>query len=295
MRVDFHVHTEFSHDSDTKITDILRYAKLRKLDAIAITDHNTLKGSEEARAIRQSEDVEIIPGVEISVPISPYGLHLIGLFVEGYQPPRDLKDAIENIKKEDGVVILPHPFRVGTGLFYHLQQGLISEDDVKLVLNHIDYIEGLTHKSNNNGIKQTLDFVRATRHFVVAGTDCHRPENVGLVWTEVDDIAKFRAGTALTKMAALIKPGWDLMFESLEYYLIDHKSPSEGIENQVAFNKVIKLVRNMIPNPKIRLILKKRYSQIITMRRRRFIEKEVRSARTILISKKGDSLVFEEN
>lgn len=295
MRIDFHVHTEFSHDSETKITDILYYAKLRKLDAIAITDHNTLKGSEKARIIRKREDVEIIPGVEISVPISPYGLHLIGLFVEDYQPPRDLKEAIENIKKEGGIVILPHPFRIGTGLFYHLQQGLVSENDVKLVLNHIDYIEGLTHKSNNNGIKQTLDFVTTTQHLMVAVTDCHRPENVGLVWTEVDDIAKFRVGTALTKMSALVKPGWDMMFESLEYYLIDHKFPSESTENQSTFNKVIKLVRNMITNPKLRLIFKNKYRQIITMQSRHRIEREVRSARRILISRIGNSLLLEEN
>ena len=262
------------------------------LDAIAITDHNTLKGSEKARIIRKSEDVEIIPGVEIGVPISPYGLHLIGLFIDDYDPPRDLKEAIENIKKKGGIVILPHPFRIGTGLFYHLEQGLISESDARLVLNGVDYIEGLTHKCSNGGIKQTLNFVRTTQHSVVAGTDSHKPENVGLVWTELENIGKFKAGNALMKMSALVKPGWDRMLESLECYLVDHKLPSESNESRPGFNKVIKLVRNMIPNPKIRLILKKRYSQIITMRRRRFIEKEVRSARTILISKKGDSSRF---
>jgi len=295
MRVDFHVHTEFSHDSKTKIPDILRYAKLRNLDAIAITDHNTLKGIQEARLIRQSNDVEIIPGVEVSVPISPYGLHLIGLFVEDYHPPRDLRDAIENIKKESGIVILPHPFRTGTGLFYHLQKGFICEDDVKWVLNNIDYIEGLTHKSNNNGIKQTLDFVTTTQHFMVAGTDCHRPENVGLVWTEVDDIAKFRAGTALTKMSALVKPGWDMMFESLEYYLIDHKFPSESTENPTTFNNVINLVRNMLPQSKLRDILRNKYREILTTQRRRFIEREVGSAKRIVIYREGKSLILGEN
>lgn len=295
MRIDFHVHTEFSHDSDTKITEILNYAKLRKLDAIAITDHNTLKGSEKARIIRKSEDVEVIPGVEIGVPISPYGLHLIGLFIDDYDPPRDLKEAIDNIKKKGGVVILPHPFRIGTGLFYHLQQGLINENDANLVLNHIDYIEGLTHKSNNNGIKQTLDFVKTTQHSVVAGTDSHRAENVGLLWTDVDDIAKFRAGTALTKMSALVKPGWDMMLESLEHYLIDHKFPLESNENQSTFNKVVNLVRDMIPNSKLRLMLKNKYIQILTMQRRRFIEREVKLARRVSISRNGNSLILEEN
>jgi hypothetical protein len=293
MRVDCHVHSEFSHDSDTKIEDILDYGKLRKLDAIAITDHNTLKGSERARVIRKQDDVEIIPGVEISVPVSPYGLHLIGLFVEEFQAPLDIKEAIENVKKENGVVVLPHPFRNGTGLFYHLRHGFISENDVNLVLGHIDYIEGLTHKSTNNDIKETLDFVKTTEHRMVAGTDCHMPEKLGLVWTEVDDIGKFRVGTALTTISALVKPGWDMMFESLEYYLIDHKFPSEGSEeNQSTFNRVVNFVRNMLPDSKVRDILKNKYRKMLTMKRRRFIEREVGSATRILISRKGNSLVL---
>ena len=58
MKIDFHVHTKYSPDSSAEISEVLRYAKRRSLDAVAVTDHDTLEGSREARRLRRQD----IPG-----------------------------------------------------------------------------------------------------------------------------------------------------------------------------------------------------------------------------------------
>ncbi len=86
MRIDFHVHSKYSHDSSAKISEILRYAKRRGLDAIAITDHDTLDGNREARRLRKPDDVQIIPAIELTLPAGKYGLPRIALNTEALQP-----------------------------------------------------------------------------------------------------------------------------------------------------------------------------------------------------------------
>ena len=60
--VDMHVHTEYSHDCTTKLSDILKKAK--KLGVgIAITDHNEVRGC--LKALKSKNPPLIIPGIEI--------------------------------------------------------------------------------------------------------------------------------------------------------------------------------------------------------------------------------------
>lgn len=65
IKLDPHIHTLYSGDSKNIPDDIVKIAKKRGLDAIAITDHNTIKGYE-VIAKRNIEDILIIPGIEIS-------------------------------------------------------------------------------------------------------------------------------------------------------------------------------------------------------------------------------------
>ena len=45
VRVDFHVHSQYSSDSIITPKDLVNYAKKRNLDAIAIADHNQIQGA----------------------------------------------------------------------------------------------------------------------------------------------------------------------------------------------------------------------------------------------------------
>lgn len=83
--VDLHLHTTAS-DGVMSPAEIVRYAKAKKLQAIAVTDHDTIEGLEEALAEGKSIDFEVIPGIEISAEFSPGSMHLLGYFLDIHHP-----------------------------------------------------------------------------------------------------------------------------------------------------------------------------------------------------------------
>lgn len=85
MYIDLHIHTTES-DGTLTPSQVVRYAKEKGLKAIAITDHDTIHGNEEAIKEGVNEGVEVIPGVEISVDYSPGTMHMLGYFITTEDP-----------------------------------------------------------------------------------------------------------------------------------------------------------------------------------------------------------------
>jgi predicted metal-dependent phosphoesterase TrpH len=79
--VDFHLHTTAS-DGVLSPSEIVRYAKAKGLQAIAITDHDTIEGCEEGLTEGKRIDFEVIPGIEISAEHSPGSMHILGFFLD---------------------------------------------------------------------------------------------------------------------------------------------------------------------------------------------------------------------
>ena len=83
--VDLHLHTTAS-DGVMSPSEIVRYAKAKGLQAIAITDHDTIEGLEEGLSEGKRIGFEVIPGIEISAAHSPGSMHLLGFFLDIYHP-----------------------------------------------------------------------------------------------------------------------------------------------------------------------------------------------------------------
>ena len=83
--VDLHVHTTAS-DGAMSPSQMVRYAKAKGLQAIAITDHDTIEGLEEALSEGERTGIEVIPGIEISAEHSPGSMHLLGYFFDPHHP-----------------------------------------------------------------------------------------------------------------------------------------------------------------------------------------------------------------
>lgn len=83
--VDLHLHTTAS-DGVMTPSEIVRYAKSKGLQAIAITDHDTIEGLEEGLAEGEKIDFEVIPGIEISAEHSSGSMHLLGFFMDIHHP-----------------------------------------------------------------------------------------------------------------------------------------------------------------------------------------------------------------
>lgn len=79
--VDLHIHSTYS-DGTLTPEALVRLAEERKLEAIALCDHNTVEGLSSFLAAAQSSPVEGIPGIEFSTDYHGTELHVLGLFIE---------------------------------------------------------------------------------------------------------------------------------------------------------------------------------------------------------------------
>ena len=78
--IDLHVHTTASDGTFTP-SDVVLLAKKAGLAAMAITDHDTVGGIEEAVNKAKEENLELIPGIEFSVG-NTENIHIIGLYID---------------------------------------------------------------------------------------------------------------------------------------------------------------------------------------------------------------------
>lgn len=83
--VDLHLHTTAS-DGVLRPSEIVRYAKAKELQAIAITDHDTIEGLKEGLSEGERIGFEVIPGIEISAEHSPGSMHILGYFFDIHYP-----------------------------------------------------------------------------------------------------------------------------------------------------------------------------------------------------------------
>ncbi|GAB4399479.1 MAG: CehA/McbA family metallohydrolase [Anaerolineales bacterium] len=117
---DLHIHSIYS-DGTSTIAAVLGMARSRNLNVVAITDHDTLKGVAEARALAPVIGVEVISGCEISTADG----HLLALFIENPIPPgRPLLDTLRLVREQGGLCIAPHPMAQGVS---SLTPGVIAK------------------------------------------------------------------------------------------------------------------------------------------------------------------------
>lgn len=81
MPVDLHTHSRLSDGSDSP-TDLVRRAAESGLSTIALTDHDTFQGLDEAVQAASTEGIELIPGIELSLEYPTGTMHLVVLWVD---------------------------------------------------------------------------------------------------------------------------------------------------------------------------------------------------------------------
>ncbi|MDO8725112.1 MAG: PHP domain-containing protein [Candidatus Methanoperedens sp.] len=165
---DFHIHSNFSFDSILPAKKIIKTAAIRGLQGVAITDHNTIKGGLEARKVVKElkSNLQVIIGEEVRTEFGD----LIGLFLTEEIKSKKFDEMVDEIKEQDGFVILPHPFK---------SMNLIPMD----VLNKLDAIEvlnGRTHPLLNKKAQYIAD-----KHNIpcIGGSDAHLNNEIGRIRT----------------------------------------------------------------------------------------------------------------
>ena len=96
---DLHNHSTRS-DGLLSPTALVELAARRGCDGVALTDHDTIAGLEEAAQAAERCGIRFIPGVEISVSWGETTLHIVGLGVDPRSP--ELLDGLEEIRSGRG-------------------------------------------------------------------------------------------------------------------------------------------------------------------------------------------------
>ena len=84
--IDLHSHTNES-DGTTPPAELVQEALAAGLEALGVTDHDTLAGYDQAAPVAAEAGLDIVCGVELSTKLHGKSVHLLGYFVN--QPPSD--------------------------------------------------------------------------------------------------------------------------------------------------------------------------------------------------------------
>ncbi|MDI9644396.1 MAG: PHP domain-containing protein [Candidatus Verstraetearchaeota archaeon] len=173
MRIllDAHVHTNSSPDSSITPKQLLERMKLRGMNAVAITDHDTLEGYRRVMDTRGFSEYIVIPGIEVSTTIGD-------LIVLGIQEAFNTTDAFEvaqMARELGGVLVAPHPF--------DWRRASLGE---RSALLGVDLIECANGKCGNKENQQAKEFAKAVGIPVIGGSDAHEKQQIGSVLNVID-------------------------------------------------------------------------------------------------------------
>jgi len=119
VAVDLHTHSEESDGTDSP-AELIRLANEAGLSAIALTDHDTLSGIEEARAAAGSAGPRLVAGVELSVDHENVKIHLLAYFLEpGTGPLQDRLAELRAGRRRRNVEILARLRELGYDIEEH--------------------------------------------------------------------------------------------------------------------------------------------------------------------------------
>jgi predicted metal-dependent phosphoesterase TrpH len=179
IEVDLHMHTDHSGDCATPVDVLIQTARDRGLGAIAVTDHNEVSGALEARKLAaELGDIKVIVAEEVKT--AEQG-EVIGLFLEEKIPKGlTMAETIAEIRHQDGLVYVPHPFdRFHSVPDYEHLLDMVEEIDLLEVFNPRVALTSFN--------EEAVRFATKYRIVPAAGSDSHVAQGLGSVRQRIHD------------------------------------------------------------------------------------------------------------
>ena len=176
IHVDLHMHTDHSPDCATPVDTLLDTAKRVGLGAIAVTDHNEISGALAAR--ERADGIKVIVAEEVKT--ADQG-EVIGLFIEEkIARGMTLQETIAEIRRQGGLVYVPHPFdRMHAVPDYEHLLDVVEDIDAIEVFNPRVAISAFN--------EEAARFAAKYRIVAGAGSDSHVPQGLGSVKIRMRD------------------------------------------------------------------------------------------------------------
>jgi len=181
---DLHIHTIYSYDGTATVQAVLRRARHVGLDVIAITDHDEIAGSLQARDIAPHYGLEVIPAVEVT---TAEGDLLAFNVTQNIQRGLPLVETILKVGTLGGYCIVPHPMARGLGMkglsAYSILKALRDPDVAQTLIAIETYNATTIDKMNNHYARILAEHLNIAQ---TASSDAHMASAIGLGVTQFD-------------------------------------------------------------------------------------------------------------
>ncbi len=197
LTIELHSHTEASGDCLMRPADIVRTCRLKGIDRLAVTDHNTIAGALAVHAL--APELAII-GEEV---MTTQG-ELLAYFVQETVPPGlSPVETITRLRAQGAAISVSHPFD-------RLRHGAWQASDLAAILPLVDAIEVFNARCiypEDNA--RALAF--AVKHAMLGtvGSDAHSHMELGravlrveAAETPADLVAGFTSGQPVTRLSS---------------------------------------------------------------------------------------------
>ncbi|MDP6221524.1 MAG: PHP domain-containing protein [Dehalococcoidales bacterium] len=177
LKADFHIHTAYSMDCETPVTEIVSRCLETGINCVAVTDHDAIEG---ARKLQNLAPFPVIIAEEI---LTPHG-EIMGMFLQDHIPSGvSVEQAISRIKAQGGLVCLPHPFDTFRGL-------KLEHNELHKLAEQVDIVEIFNARST---FLRCSNKARAfaTKYGIpgTAGSDAHSASEIGNTYVEMPEFS----------------------------------------------------------------------------------------------------------
>lgn len=164
-RLELHAHTIYSKDCLTKLDQLQGICQRRRIDKLAITDHDTARAALE---LVRLYPMWIIPGEEIMTTEG----ELLAWYIKEEVPPKlTPEETIRRLRDQNAVIGIAHPFD-------RYRRGAWKLEQLLRIVDLVDCIEVFNARClHNEDNLQALAFAREHNKLMTSGSDAHgRPE-----------------------------------------------------------------------------------------------------------------------
>ena len=231
---DLHCHTCLSFDGYTTELELLHACKVCGIDVIAVTEHNIINSSLKIDNFKR-KGIKVIAGCEYT---SDKGAHIIGLFVsQELSGAATSMEIISHIRNQGGLVLIPHPYKAGSGLCA-VYKNPVSE------LRNSDLIELFNggHLSCDAELVRVRKLAEIYGLKMIASSDSHKVSHVGYYTT------RFSCSDELDVYSVLRE-------STCELYVDSNRTKAPRSPNAIQKNFIYQFMLRYIP-PRFRRLFK---------------------------------------
>jgi hypothetical protein len=162
----FNIHTRHSFDSLLAPRTILARARSIQADLLIVTDHESKRGSDDVASLAGGNPPFVVRAGEYKTEKGD----LIGLFLSEEISSRNSNEVMREIHGQDGLVVLPHPFK-----------GHKLDDEL---LSQLDRIEVHNSRCSQPQNDSAAALAESLGKPVIGGCDAHCAGEIGAVITD---------------------------------------------------------------------------------------------------------------